>query len=344
MRDAEGQSEFAFVEMIASFLPDQTLSNDQIVRQFPEWSVEKISEKTGIESRHIAGPDQFVSDLTVAAARKLFEANPLIAKEIDYLILCTQSPDFYLPTTACLVQDSLGLPTNIGAIDVNQGCSGYVYSLGLAKALIENGQAEKVLVLTGDTYSKLVNPGDKSVRTIFGDAATATLVGRRGGKAASIRGITYGTDGSGAGNLVVPSGGLRRADQVFPKSSASVRGLEPGQYDLFMDGPAIFSFTLKVVPEMAATILDKSGLDFDEIDLFVVHQANAFMLEHLRQKIGIPVEKFPVYLSDTGNTVSSTIPIALERAERDGRLSRGMKVLVMGFGVGLSWAGLVLTW
>lgn len=344
LRSSKETPEFAFIEKIAFFLPDDTLTNEQISRHFPEWSVEKISAKTGVMNRHVAGSKQFVSDMTAAAARKLFEESPHLVEEISYVILCTQSPDFFLPTTACLVQDSLGLPTNIGAIDVNQGCSGYVYSIGLAKALIENGQAKKVLVLTGDTYTKLLNSGDKSVRTIFGDAATATVVGSRPGEQDSIRGITYGTDGSGAGNLIVPRGGLRGAEAVFPRSSSSARGLEPGQFDLYMDGPAIFNFTLSVVPEMVENILKESGLDFEDIDLFVVHQANAFMLEHLRQKIGIPPEKFPMYLSDTGNTVSSTIPIALHEAERDGRLTRGMRVMVMGFGVGLSWAGMALTW
>jgi len=333
----------ARIAAVASYLPPTVLDNDALATEFPEWSVEKISAKTGISRRHIAAPDEFTSDLAAAAGRVLFDANEIDPTSIDYLIVCTQSPDYYLPSTACIVQDALGIPTSAGATDITLGCSGYIYALGLAKGLIESGQAAKVLVITADTYTKFLNPRDKSVRTIFGDGAAATLV-TDDGEANSITAITYGTDGSGAKSLIVPSGGLREGTALQPKADTAARALEHTGYDLYMDGPDIFTFTLAVVPDSVNTILSKAGVTLDDIDLFVFHQANAFMLEHLRKKLGVPREKFFVALEESGNTVSSTIPIALADAESRGTLHRGMRVMLLGFGVGLSWGGLITTW
>ncbi|WP_341934945.1 ketoacyl-ACP synthase III [Microbacterium sp. LWO14-1.2] len=325
------------------YLPEQVLSNEDLSREFPEWSVEKISSKTGIDRRHIAAADEFSSDLAIAAGRALFERDGIDASSIDYLIVCTQSPDYYLPSTACIVQDALGIPTSAGATDITLGCSGYIYALGLAKGLIESGQAARVLVITADTYTKFINDADKSVRTIFGDGSAATLV-TDDGDADTICAMTYGTDGTGAKSLIVPNGGLRAGTTLQPKADSVGRQLVEGAYDLYMDGPEIFNFTLRVVPPTVDEILEKAGTDLDGIDLFVFHQANAFMLEHLRKKLRVPQEKFFVSLAETGNTVSSTIPIALADAERAGVLRPGMRVMLLGFGVGLSWGGLVVRW
>lgn len=333
----------ARIAAVDYYLPNAVLTNEDLSNEFPEWSVEKISAKTGIDRRHIAGPDEFSSDLAIAAGRRLLERDGIDPQSIDYLIVCTQSPDYYLPSTACIVQDALGLRTSAGATDITLGCSGYIYGLGLAKGLIESGQASRVLVITADTYTKFVNPADKSVRTIFGDGAAATLV-TDDGDSKSITAITYGTDGAGAKSLIVPNGGLRHGATIQPKADAIARELETSGYDLYMDGPDIFNFTLRVVPGTVEEILSKAGAQLDDIDLFVFHQANAFMLEHLRKKLGVPEEKFYVSLSESGNTVSSTIPIALADAERTGALKPGMRVMLLGFGVGLSWGGLVAQW
>lgn len=333
----------ARIAAVDYFLPDQVLTNEDLSREFPEWSVEKISAKTGIDRRHISAEDEFSSDLAIAAGRALLDGRGIDPQSIDYLIVCTQSPDYYLPSTACIVQDALGLPTSAGATDITLGCSGYIYALGLAKGLIESGQASSILVITADTYTKFINPADKSVRTIFGDGAAATLVTDDGDER-SLAAITYGTDGAGAKSLIVPNGGLRRGAGIQPKSDAVVRELQSSGYDLYMDGPDIFNFTLRVVPGTVDEILAKAGAGLEDIDLFVFHQANAFMLEHLRKKLGVPEEKFFVSLAESGNTVSSTIPIALADAERTGALKPGMRVMLLGFGVGLSWGGLVATW
>ena len=332
----------AGIAAVSYHLPEATLTNEDLAAAFPEWSVAKIAGKTGIHTRHIAGPDEYSSDLAVAAGRALFDEHGISPTEVDYLIVCTQTPDYSLPSTSLLVQDRLGLSTTIGATDITLGCSGYVYALGLAKGLIESGQAASVLVLTADTYSRLVNPGDKSVRTLFGDGASASIVRDVG--AGGMHSFVYGSDGSGGGALVVPNGGLRDGSERYPAASATTRQLESNGYDLYMDGPEIFNFTLRVAPESVERVLAKAGLVRDDIDSWIFHQANAFMLGHLRTKIGIPADRFVIDLADTGNTVSSTIPIALARERARGGLQPGTRSLLLGFGVGLSWAGAIVEW
>ena len=334
----------AVVAAIAFHLPEATLNNDALAEQFPEWSVEKIERKTGICHRHIAAPDECASDLAEHAARNLFQAHPDMAERIDYLLLCTQSPDFFLPTTACLLQQRLGLPNTVGALDINLGCSGFVYGLGLAKGLIESGQAEGVLLITAETYSKFIHPEDKSVRTIFGDGAAATFIQARdddgNSRLPGIGPFVFGTDGRGGPHLIVKQGGLRRSNKGMTASG----NREYGAGHLYMNGAEVFRFTLQAVPASVISVLNKAGKGMDEIDLFVFHQANRYMLEHLRKKIGIPEEKFVVDLQHCANTVSASIPIALKRAEAAGRLTPGMRVMVAGFGVGYSWSAALLNW
>lgn len=330
------------ISAVDYYLPSRRLTNADLAASFPEWSVEKIASKTGIESRRIAGEDEYSSDLGFEAAEVLFASSGFDRNSIEYLIVCSQTPDFVLPSLASTIQHRLGLRTGIGAVDINLGCSGYVYGLGLAKGLIESGQASAVLLVTADTYSKLLNPADKTVRTIFGDGASATLI--ESGAPDDGFAVVYGTDGGGAKSLIVPEGGLRAASTVYTGVSADERALQRTGYDLYMDGPEVFNFTLRVVPDALAQVLDRAGVGLEEIDLFIFHQANAFMLEHLRKKIGIAKDRFYISLAETGNTVSSTIPIALANAERDGTLREGMRVLLLGFGVGLSWGGLVIQW
>ncbi len=335
----------AAIRAIEYYLPEKAVTTEQLSAEFPEWSVQKIDEKTGIQARHIAGEDECSSDLAVAAAQKLFASGVCAARDIDYVLLCTQSPDYFLPTTACLIQDRLGIPTSAGALDFNLGCSGFVYGLGLAQGLIESGQATNVLLLTAETYSKFIHPRDRSVRTIFGDAAAATLVSAVEADGPLIGPFVFGTDGRGANNLIVPTGGLRRARTAetareITDDSGSVRT----QDHLFMDGAEIFNFTLKAVPQSVCQLLERSRKTLEEIDLFVFHQANRYMLEHLRRKIKVPQDKFCVAMSHCGNTVSSTIPIALKHAQLEGRLKPGDLTMLVGFGVGYSWAAGLARW
>jgi 3-oxoacyl-[acyl-carrier-protein] synthase-3 len=328
----------AIIRGIEYHLPAAVLSNDELAAQDAKWTPAEIEAKTGIAQRHLAAADECASDLAVQAARPLLDSGYCRAEDVDYLLFATQSPDYLLPTTACLVQERLGLPTACGALDINLGCSGYVYGLGLAKGLVETGQARRVLLLTADTYSKYLHADDLHVRTLFGDAGAATLVMRAEDDDAElgecIGPFVYGTDGRGAENLMVPDGGLR-------KGSTSER---TAPLRLVMDGPEIFRFTLEAVPQALGDLMERARLDQNDVDLFVFHQANKFILDHLRRKMRIPPDKFYVAMRHCGNTVSASIPIALKHAMMEGRLRRGDRVALVGFGVGYSWAAALLRW
>ncbi len=334
----------ACIKAIEYVLPEGILTNQQLAAEFPDWTAERIESKTGICERHIARPDECASDLAEDAARKLFASGVCKPVEVDYLLLCTQSPDYFLPTTACLLQNRLALPTCCGALDFNLGCSGFVYGLGLAKGLIETAQAFNVLLITAETYSKFIHQGDKSVRTLFGDAASATLVSGIESPGEMIGSFVFGTDGSGAKNLIVPTGGMRQRTEVGAQATEDGSGNRRTGNDLYMNGPEIFNFTLRVVPQTVVEVLQKSGRSLAEIDLFVFHQANRYMLEHLRKKLEVSPEKFWIDMANCGNTVSATIPIALKNAERQGKLRSGSTVMLAGFGVGYSWAGALVRW
>lgn len=331
--------ERVYIKDIAYYLPEKVVTNEDIVRDFPEWSVEKIASKVGVHQRHVAAADETAADLAVKAAQSLFKQGKCGPQEVDFVLFCTQSPDYFLPTSACIIQKRLGLRTDIGALDFNLGCSGYVYGLALAKGLVVSGVAANVLLLTGETYNKHLHPKDKGNRTIFGDAASATLVGTDG--IAEIGNFSLGTDGSGADNLIIKSGGMRcpkRQDDLhFDENNNPVSS----DY-LYMNGSEIFTFTLDNVPPLIADTLSRNGVEKDEADLYVFHQANKYMLDFLRKKIRIAPERFYYCLSEYGNTVSNTIPIALSNALQDGFLTKGMKVVIAGFGVGYSWGGCLL--
>lgn len=331
--------ERVYIKDIAYYLPEKVVTNEDIVRDFPEWSVEKIASKVGVHQRHVAAADETAADLAVKAAQSLFKQGKCGPQEVDFVLFCTQSPDYFLPTSACIIQKRLGLRTDIGALDFNLGCSGYVYGLALAKGLVVSGVAANVLLLTGETYNKHLHPKDKGNRTIFGDAASATLVGTDG--IAEIGKFSLGTDGSGADNLIIKSGGMRcpkRQDDLhFDENNNPVSS----DY-LYMNGSEIFTFTLDNVPPLIADTLSRNGVEKDEVGLYLFHQANKYMLDFLRKKIKIVPERFYYCLSEYGNTVSNTIPIALANALQDGSLTKGMKVVIAGFGVGYSWGGCLL--
>jgi 3-oxoacyl-[acyl-carrier-protein] synthase-3 len=333
-----------FINYISTYLPEKKLNNDDIALLHPEWSIDKISSKTGIFSRSISDVNEFSSDLAINACEGLFRQYESICKsKIEYLIVCTQTPDYLLPSTSCLVQSGLGLNQNIGAIDVNQGCSGFVYSLGLAKGLISSGQVNNVLLVTVDTYTKLINPLDKSNKTLFGDAACATFISKEGiGLSANIEQFVYGTNGLGFDSLIVRNSGIRN------RSTISLDIIENENFiknnnDLFMDGRAVFEFAINVVPDLVKDVLKKNNLVLDKIDKFVFHQANKFMLEKIRSKIGVSSDKFIFNSENCGNTVSSTIPISLKILNDSNLISSGEIIMICGFGVGLSYAGTILT-
>jgi 3-oxoacyl-[acyl-carrier-protein] synthase III len=329
----------AFIKAISYYLPEKILTNEILVKEFPEWSVEKIASKIGIYQRHIANENETAADMAVAASEMLFKEYGIEKSCIDFLLLCTQSPDYFLPTSSCLIQNKLGLRTDIGSLDFNQGCSGFIYGLSLAKGLISAGISKNVLLITSETYSKHIHKRDKGNLTIFGDAAAATLISTDG--FAKILNFSLGTDGRGAKNLIVETGGMRfktKADNI----SFDENGNPESPDYLFMNGTEIFSFTLDTVPLLLKETLKKNSFGQDDIELFVLHQANKYMLEFLRKKLKIDPEKFYYYIEKVGNTVSSTIPIALKEAVLEGKAAADKKVLIAGFGVGYSWGGTIL--
>lgn len=326
-----------YIKAIEYYLPKKVLSNDEIAKKFPEWTAEKVASKVGITERHISGDDETAVDMAYQAAEKLFAANEDLREQVDFLLLCSQSVDYKLPSSSCILQHRLGLKTSCGAFDFNLGCSGYEYGLAVAKGLIGTGIAKNVLLLTAETYSKYIHPEDKGNMTIFGDAATATLISTEG--FAEIGDFVLGTDGSGAENLIVKTQGAR-IPNITGSVSEDANGAPHWDDNLYMNGGAIFDFTADAVPVMVEELLKKENLAQDNIDLWVFHQANKYMINYLRKLMCIDKDRFYVYMDKVGNTVSSTIPIALVEAQKGGRLLGN--VLLAGFGVGLSWGATIL--
>ena len=335
----------ARISAVATHLPAQVLTNDALAGIFETWSADKIYEKTGIAERRIAANDETALDLGVAAAERLFVEQGVPRESVDFVIFCTQAPDYFLPSSACILQDRLGLPKSTGALDITLGCSGFVYGLSLAVGQIAGGMAKRVLLVTADTYSKFIHPMDRSVRTLFGDGATATLVDAvEGDDVSSIGPFVFGTDGRGAHELIVETGAARQART--PETGAAVEdefGNVRSRDNLFMNGSAVMNFTLREVPSMYRELKERVGYDDADIDLVVMHQANQFMLDALRKKMKLPSEKVPYHFEKVGNTVSSTIPFVLAQLRDTNQLAAGQRIALLGFGVGLSWAGCLLT-
>ena len=327
----------AYIKGISYYLPETILTNEQLVEQFPEWTVEKISKKVGISERHVTTNDKTAGDMAIKAAEKLIAEYNIDRSSIDFLLLCTQSPDYHLPSTSCIIQDKLGLSTKCGAFDFNLGCSGYEYGLAVAKGLVVGGIAKNIILQTAETYTKYIHPLDKGNRTIFGDGATATWVSTDG--FAEIGEFSLGTDGSGAEQLIVKTGCARHSNPLNDYQVDEEGGIHSSDH-LYMNGKAIFDFTSDVVPPLIEETLQKNGLKMDEVDLFVFHQANKYMINYIRKLMGIDKDKFYIYMEEVGNTVSSTIPIALCEAAKEGKLKGN--VLLAGFGVGLSYGSVIL--
>ena len=278
-----------FIKAISYYLPDNIVTNEQLVEEFPEWSVEKIAKKIGINERHIAADDETAGDMAYKAAEKLISEYSIDKSEIDFVLLCTQSPDYFLPSTSCVIQSRLGLSTKCGAFDYNLGCSGYEYGLAVAKGLITSGIAKNILLLTAETYNKHIHPKDKGNRTIFGDGASASLVSIEG--FAKIGEFVLGSDGRGFDRLIHKSGAMRHIQPICDLHFDENDNPQSSDY-LYMDGKAIFDFTSDIVPSMIDELLTKQQMNMDEVDLFVFHQANKYMINYLRKLMSIDKEKF----------------------------------------------------
>jgi len=312
---------------IAYYLPENIESGLELKRDNADWNIDKIEEKTGIKTRYISNDDQTALDMSVIAANFLFQ-NKVNPKDIDFLIFVTQSPEYILPTTACLLQDKLGLSKSCIAFDVNLGCSGFVYGLSIGGALIESGLAKSGLLVCGDTYSKYINKNDRTCRPIFSDGASVTHL--KYSSNSKIGPFELGTDGSGANNLIIPQGGARAPDHSLK--------------ELHMSGADVFMFSMYAVPNCVKSLLDKANLEMEDIDLFVFHQASKLVIDNIVRQLNIPNENFFVNYEEVGNTVSASIPIALYSANKAGILNKGDRVMAVGFGVGYSWGACIIEW
>ncbi|MCR4030927.1 MULTISPECIES: ketoacyl-ACP synthase III [Flavobacterium] len=320
------------IKAIEYVYPENKITNEDLGKMYPDYDFSKFEEKVGIKNRYWV-KEETAFDLALQACEKLFENQD--KNQIDYILYCTQSPEYFLPTTACILQNKLGLKKNIGALDFNLGCSGFTYGVSLAKGLILSGQVKNVLLVTAETYSKYLHPLDRSNRAIFGDAATATLISYD--EIDGIGEFIFGTDGSGFDKLIVKNGCSRFPfDQNAPEI---VYGTDNTYSDnhLYMNGPEVFNFTSEVIPSFTKEILEKNNVSTDDVHQFVFHQANAYMLNFMRKRLKIQSEIFFIDLENGGNTVSCTIPIALKKYSET--IESEKIVAIVGFGVGLSWSG-----
>ena len=319
------------ISKISYYLPETIESVDVLQMDNPDWDMPKILDKTGIHNRRIAAGEETAVDLAFEAGKKLFE-NISDYQKIDLLIFVTQSPDYVLPTSACILQDRLGLPKNCMAFDVSLGCSGFVYALSIAGGLIESGVATKGLILCADTYSKYIGKHDRTCRPLFSDGAAATLV--EASDTNNVGLFELGTDGAGHEHLIVKGSGTRK--------EKAGENLSHGMLE--MHGSDVFLFTMSTVPMCINKLINRSGIILEDVDLFVFHQASKLVIDNIIRTMTLDKNKVFTNFENIGNTVSASIPIALKDAEMQGRLKEGDTVMLVGFGVGLSWGATLLKW
>jgi len=326
---------------VSSYLPGEVLTNEDLSRIFPDIRMEDLTRLTGVKSRHISAPGETSTDMAIRAAGQLFRDQDMNPEGVDFILLNTQWPDYITPSSACIVQDRLGIPQSAGTLDISQGCTGYLYGLSVARGLVETGSAKNVLLLTAETITRSIHPDDHSNRAIFGDGATASLISA-GGMEGTIGNFTFGSNGKKFDDIIIQAGGARKPFSSFNGDGSTLAHDIPRKELFYMNGPSVFTFSVNVTPGLIKDTLEKNEMGMEEIDLFVFHQANQIILETILRKNRIPAEKSIIYLESVGNTVSSTIPLALKHALEEGRIGKGSKVLLAAFGVGLSWAGTVI--
>lgn len=344
-----------YINAISYYFPEKSYSNKEIIEEYVKYcpaqnrieiTEEDIFKQCGIVKRYASEIEETAKDIGNKSALKLFEEWSIDKSKIDYLIFISDALDYKGPTTACVMQYDLGLSENCAAIDVLHGCTGYIYGLSLAKALITSGQCENVLIVTADTPSKVVHPADIDLRAIFSDAGASTLVSNKkldGFLNWEIGNFIFGTDGKGEKNLFVERSATKNAADIewLKQHEHIPGGLRRGR--MLMNSPQIFLFALRKVPILINQVLEKNKQDFEKIDYFVLHQANGQMLEFIRKKIKIPEEKFIINIAEIGNTVSATIPIALKEMVDNKKVKPNQKMLLGGFGIGYSWGGTIIT-
>lgn len=324
-------------------VPGEPVSVYESGRAFTTAEVDQVAKTVGLRETYRTAPGQTAGDLCVAAAEALLEDLGWERESVDGVILVTQNPDHFSPATACIAHGKLGLSDRALAFDVGQGCSGYVYGLWMSAQFIAGGTCRRILLLAGDTPSQAISAEDKSVAMLFGDAGSATAI--EFDASAPDMSFVLGTDGSGAQNLVVPAGAFRQ--RPGPTHHERVAGEDGGRrspLELYMDGLAIFNFTLKRVPALVRDTLARAGWSAEDVDAFLFHQANGFILAKIAKKLGLDPARVPINIERYGNTSMASVPLLLvdDMADRV-REDRPARLLLAGFGVGYSWAGAAVT-
>ncbi|MBT3173254.1 MAG: ketoacyl-ACP synthase III [Lentimicrobiaceae bacterium] len=329
------------IKYINCYYPNNILTNEDIANQFPDLKIKELTRLTGVHKRYISGKGETSVDMGVSAAEILLTKNSIDRNSIDFIIFCSAGGDFITPASACIIQNRLGLPSNCGAFDFNQGCTGYIYGLSIADGLIQSNNAKNVLLITSEAITKTIHPDDSSNRAIFGDAATATLVSKNNN--GSDNKFIFGTDGSKFDKIIIKHGRERYPlPEYAEQDSLDNYGNAQNDSKFYMDGAEVFNFSVNKAPELVNSLLVQNNITIDDINYFIFHQANQIILETLGKKLKIPKDKLIIDISETGNTVSSTIPIALSNAIRSGKIKRGNRIILAGFGVGFSWGGTIL--
>lgn len=323
------------IKNIAVYLPDEIITNEMLVNKFPDMNVDDIYKRTGIKARRKTTESFIMSDMAYEAATLLFKDNASIRDKIDAVILVGHGYDYKAPISAAILQNRLGLSQKTLTMDLPHGCTGYINGLAVCKGLIDSGLAENILLLTGDTPSYVIEENNAELQSIFSDSATASYISKSTKN--EYEKFIFGTDGSGADKLIVRNSSSRNPANIdYLSKNGRLNGT------MTMDGVEIFKFAIRIVPSLIADTLKKNELELQDIDFFIFHQANSFMLEVLRKKLKIEKEKFYNDISQTGNTVASTIPIALKNASENKMIKKGDTILLAGFGLGYTWGATII--
>jgi len=309
------------IEQIEYYFPNYSENLNEMKKDNPNWDIEAIVKKTGIKKRFIS--KESILDMSVKAANKLSLKNNYKKENLDFLVLVTQSPDFPLPTTACVIQDKLGLKKECLSFDINQGCSGYIYGLAICSSLIQSGLAKSGILICSEKYSKYISKENRTCRTIFSDAASATIINST--KNNILGPFDFGTDGSGYNNLIVPNKEIASKDSKYKEG------------EIYMSGSDVFLFTMSKIPKSINNLLNKAEKKIKDIDFFIFHQASKMVIDNLQKRLKIPYNKIYNNYSEIGNTISSSIPIALDQAIKKKLIKKNDTVMFIGFGVGYSW-------
>ena len=319
---------------VGYYVPERVLTNaelEQTVQTSSEW----IHSRTGINERRIAAPDQATSDLAAKAAGQALAAAGVAPAEIELIVVATSTPDTIFPSTACLVQERLGMKKSVGAFDLAAACSGFVHALTVASQFIAAGACKRALVIGAETMSRVVDWEDRGTAVLFGDGAGAIVLGPVDPGQGILATRLY-SDGASGPNLLIPAGGSRRP--------ASRETLDGRLHYVQMNGREVFKFAVRIIVESTKEVITAAGLNIEDIDCLAPHQANIRIIEPAVKRLGLPMEKVLINVDRFANTSSASIPIALAEAVQDGRLKAGDHVVMVGFGGGLVWGAAAVKW